>query len=91
MDLSDVWQNIKDFLYNISNEQAALNFAIPDPIYQGLDILTNVVGYIMPLKLYMPIITLVLGYWLLMITAYFVRWSFNAVTSIASAFARFGK
>ncbi len=91
MELNDVWRNIKDFWHNVSNEQSALFFEIPDPIYQGLDILTNVVGYIMPLKLYLPIITFVLGYWLLMITAYFVRFCYNSLTSVAGIFARFGK
>lgn len=70
------WQDIFDgfmsgMLSKIENLFAsieALYFQIPDQIFIALDSLTNVVGYIMPLRLYTPIITLVIGYWFILIS-----------------------
>ena len=53
---------------NIITSIQSLYFAIPEEIYIVLDTLTHYVGYILPLRLYMPIITLVLGYWFIMIS-----------------------
>lgn len=41
----------------------SLDFSIPSEIYCVLDTITNFVGYIMPLYLYAPIITLIIAYW----------------------------
>lgn len=53
---------------NIITSIQSLYFVIPDEIYLALDTLTHYVGYFIPLRLYMPIITLTLGYWFIMIT-----------------------
>lgn len=87
----DFITNLDNAIENLVNEIFAINFSIPDEIFNGLEILTHLVGYIMPLYLYQPIIVLVLGYWLLMITSYFVRWAFNTVSSVAGTLVRLFK
>ena len=70
---------------NIITSIQSLYFVIPDEIYLALDSLTHFLGYIMPLRLYMPIITLVLGYWFIMIS---VR-ALNGALSFVKGFLPF--
>lgn len=77
-------------LHSIADDVNALNFAIPEQIFVVMNSLTNVVGYIMPLRLYIPIITLVLGYWFVCIFAAAYRMSFSLLGGLSS-FSRFLK
>lgn len=54
---------------NIFQAASALDFTIPVEIFTSLDLLTNDIGYFLPLRLYSPIITLILGYWFILISA----------------------
>lgn len=65
----------------------SLDFAIPEQIFLVLNILTHYVGYIMPLRLYTPIITLILGYWFLMILSHSIAF----VSGLLRKFIRFSK
>lgn len=73
-------------IQNLSNGILALDFAIPEQIFLALNVLTRFVGYILPLRLYTPIITLILGYWVLMILSYSTRFVFNLVKKIVPFF-----
>lgn len=73
-----VSSSLDDLVQSITN----LDFAIPPEIFSAVSSLTNFVGYIMPLYLYMPIITLILSYWFLMIAV-------NAGKSLISFFGEF--
>ncbi len=70
---------------NIITSIQSLYFAIPDEIYLALDSLTRFAGYILPLRLYMPIITFFLGYWFIMIS---VR-ALNGALSFVKSFLPF--
>lgn len=63
-----------------------LSFQIPEQIYIAFDVLTRVVGYVMPLRLYTPIIALVLGYYLIMIIGAALKFTFNILKRIAAFF-----
>lgn len=79
---------------DIKNAIVSLDFTIPTEIFSALDILTHCLGYIMPLRLYSPIITLVLGYWfiLILIKSYQVASSFlSNVFTAAPIFTRLFK
>lgn len=69
-------------IQNLWSGILSLDFAIPEQIFLVLNILTHYVGYIMPLRLYTPIITLILGYWFLMILSYSIRFVFNLVKKL---------
>lgn len=62
-------EEFTQFNQNIINSVSSLGFTIPTEIFSSLDILTHCVGYVMPLRLYSPIITLILSYWLTLIVA----------------------
>lgn len=76
---------------DIKNAIVSLDFTIPTEIFSALDILTHCLGYIMPLRLYSPIITLVLGYWfiLILIKSYHAASSF--LSNVFSAIPIFSK
>lgn len=84
MDFFSKQQNFFDSIIN-------LDFAIPAEIFAALSSLTNFVGYIMPLKLYMPIITLILSYWFLMISVTAGKAAFSFVGTMSSFFSKFYK
>ena len=71
---------------SIFDAVGTLTFQIPEQVYQAFEVLTRVVGYIMPLRLYTPIIYLVLGYYLLMIMGASIKFLFNLVKRIAAFF-----
>lgn len=73
-------------IQNLWNGILALDFAIPEQIFLALNVLTRFVGYIMPLRLYTPIITLILGYWFLMILSSSTRFVFNLVKKLIPFF-----
>lgn len=73
-------------IQNLWNGILALDFAIPEQIFIALNFLTHYVGYFMPLHLYMPIITLILGYWFLMILSASTRFVFNIVKKLIPFF-----
>ena len=75
-----------DNISSIFEAIKALSFEIPEQVYQAFEVLTKVVGYIMPLRLYTPIITLILGYWLIMIMGAAVKFVFNLVKRLAAFF-----
>lgn len=66
-----------------------LTFLIPPEIFYGLDLLTKYVGYIMPLRLYIPIISLTLAYILYMIISKTFRFFTGLFGSFTSLIARF--
>lgn len=73
-------------IQNLWNGILALDFAIPEQIFLALNVLTHYVGYFMPLHLYMPIITLILGYWFLMILSASTRFVFNILKKLIPFF-----
>lgn len=77
MDFFTSQQNFFDAILN-------LDFSIPPEIFYVLHSLTNFVGYIMPLYLYMPIITLILSYWFLMISVTAGKACINMFGSLSS-------
>ncbi len=50
-----------NFLSDIIDKLHIIRLEIPEQVFQGILYLTKFVGYFFPLKLYLPIITLVLG------------------------------
>ena len=72
-----------DFLNFITT----LTFQIPEQVYQVFDTLTRYVGYIMPLRLYTPIIAVILGYWFILILGAFAKFSMNLILKIVTLFA----
>lgn len=48
------------FFEQLFDSQFYVTFDIPDAVFQGLSYLTKFVGYFFPLKLYLPIIILIL-------------------------------
>lgn len=74
---------------NIFEAIANLDFVIPTEIFLAFDSLTNFVGYIMPLRLYIPIITLILSYWFILICAKSLSMVINSISGLASLFAKF--
>lgn len=74
---------------NIFEAVANLDFVIPTEIFLAFDSLTNFVGYIMPLRLYLPIITLILSYWFILICAKSLSMVINSISGLASFFAKF--
>lgn len=83
MNLFSFFSSIVDIVEAI----IALDFSIPSEIYLAISSLTNFVGYVMPLRLYSPIIYLILGYWLLLIMVK----TFDACIGIAGKlFSLFG-
>lgn len=79
---SKAYDQIQNLFYGIH----ALDFAIPEQIFLALNVLTHYVGYFMPLRLYRPIIILILGYWFLMILSSSIRFTFSAVKSLIPFF-----
>lgn len=79
---SDMQTNIEHIYEGIQG----LSFQIPEQVFQAFDTLTRFVGYIMPLRLYTPIIVLILGYWLLLITSASMKFTFNIVKRLVSFF-----
>ena len=69
--------DISDFFDNFTNSISTITFQIPEQVYQAFEVLTKFVGYIMPLRLYTPIITLVLGYWFILVFGASVKFLFN--------------
>lgn len=84
--LSFLTEDFFSSIDRVTNGIASLTFEIPDQIFLVLQSLTKVVGYVMPLRLYTPIINLVLAYWLLMITIRFMNGASNLIGNIASFF-----
>lgn len=80
-----------DYLENTQNiftAVSSLDFSIPVEIFSALDLLTHCVGYIMPLRLYKPIITLILGYWFILICASGYRIMSGFLNNLFSVFRR---
>ena len=82
-------ENLSDLLSDFSNSITTISFSIPEQVYQAFDVLTRVVGYIMPLRLYTPIISLILGYWFILIVGAFIKFVFNAFDFIGRVFKYF--
>ena len=80
-----------DDFYHLVNSIGNLDFDIPAEIFFALSSLTNFVGYIMPLRLYFPIIILILSYWFLMIAVNAGKAMLSFTTSIVTFFAKFKK
>lgn len=80
----NVIQNFLDNIETVSNSIHGLNFVIPEEIFSVLDTLTNVIGYIMPLRLYTPIITLILSYWAICIVGYVYKGAVRIFGSLGS-------
>lgn len=80
----DVISKQQNFIEAIIN----LDFSIPTEIFYVLHSLTNFVGYIMPLRLYMPIITLILSYWFLMISVTAGKGLVSFFGTLASVFSK---
>ena len=76
---------------NFFNAIINLDFAIPAEIFYVLHSLTNFVGYIMPLYLYMPIITLILSYWFLMISVTAGKAAFSFIGTMSNVFTKIYK
>lgn len=74
---------------NLIDSVKNLDFAIPYEIFTALSSLTNFVGYIMPLRLYIPIITLILSYWFLMIAINAGKGLLSFIGMLGSFFAKF--
>lgn len=74
---------------NLIESVKNLDFAIPYEIFTALSSLTNFVGYIMPLRLYLPIITLILSYWFLMIAINAGKGLLSFIGMLGSFFAKF--
>ncbi len=74
---------------NLIESVKNLDFAIPYEIFIALSSLTNFVGYIMPLRLYLPIITLILSYWFLMISINAGKGLLSFIGMLGSFFAKF--
>lgn len=74
--------NYEDGYTYIINSAQGIPFAIPEQIFVAIDSLTRVVGYIMPLRLYMPIIVLILGYWLILIMFNVLKATFNIFNGV---------
>lgn len=68
-----------------------LDLSIPSEIFLALSSLTNFVGYIMPLRLYIPIITLILSYWFLMIAINAGKGLLSFIGTLGTFFAKFSK
>lgn len=81
MDVISKQQSFFDAIIN-------LDFSIPTEIFYILHSLTNFVGYIMPLYLYMPIITLILSYWFLMISVTAGKAAISFFGSISSLISK---
>lgn len=74
---------------NLIDSVKNLDFAIPYEIFTALSSLTNFVGYIMPLRLYIPIITLILSYWFLMIAINAGKGLLSFIGMLGSFFVKF--
>ena len=74
---------------NLFEAIANLDFVIPTEIFLAFDSLTNFVGYVMPLRLYFPIIALILSYWFILICAKSLSMVINSISGLASLFAKF--
>lgn len=85
--------NSNDIEYsrNLIDSIRLLDFEIPAEIFQVLSSLTNFVGYIMPLRLYMPIISLILGYWFLMIAINAGKGLLSFIGTLGGFFAKIKK
>lgn len=89
LNIFEIFDDYHENMQTIGESISGLNFAIPEEIFIVLDTLTNVVGYFMPLRLYTPIITLILSYWAISIVGYVYRGSlrlFNGLSSFATKF-----
>ena len=75
--------------FNLIESIKNLDIAIPHEIFTALSSLTNFVGYIMPLRLYLPIITLILSYWFLMIAINAGKGLLSFIGMLGSFFAKF--
>lgn len=80
----NVIDNFLDNMRSFADSLHGLNFTIPEEIFAVLDSLTNVVGYIMPLRLYTPIITLILSYWLICIVGYVYKGSIRIFSGLGT-------
>jgi len=80
-------QGIEDIINSIQS----LDFTIPAEIFSVLDILTHCVGYIMPLRLHTPIITLVLGYWFILILIKSYQATSSFLSNVFSAIPIFSR
>lgn len=81
---NETQQNIFDAIVN-------LDFSIPTEIFLAFDSLTHFVGYFMPLRLYLPIITLILSYWFILIVSNALRMTLSFFGSIVSFAGKFIK
>ena len=75
--------------FNLIESIKNLDIAIPHEIFTALSSLTNFVGYIMPLRLYLHIITLILSYWFLMIAINAGKGLLSFIGMLGSFFAKF--
>ena len=87
----DVVQNFFDNMESVANSIHGLDFVIPEEIFSVLDTLTNVIGYIMPLRLYTPIITLILSYWAICIVGHVYKGALSIFGSLVSLFLKLFK
>lgn len=76
---------------DIHADISSLDFSIPPEIFIAFDSLTEFAGYFMPLRLYLPIITLILAYWFIMITTNIFKMSVSFIGSFSSFLSKFIK
>lgn len=91
MKFLNIFEDFRDNMQSIAESIHGLNFAIPEEIFIVLDTLTNVVGYFMPLRLYTPIITLILSYWAICIVGYVYKGSVSLIGGLTSLATKFFK
>ncbi len=53
--------DVVNFFEDIIDKLRIISFQIPEQVFQGIMYLTKFVGYFLPLRLYLPIITLFFG------------------------------
>lgn len=83
--------NIIDQQQSLFDAISNLDFSIPIEVFLAFDSLTNFVGYIMPLRLYLPIILLILSYWFILIVSNAFRMGLSFIGTVASFAGRFFK
>lgn len=81
--------NLQGQQQDIFNAIINLDFSIPTEIFLAFYSLTNFVGYFMPLRLYLPIITLILSYWFILIVSNAFRMGLNFISNVVSFAAKF--
>ncbi len=80
-----------NFITELVDSLRNITFSIPPEVFSGLSYLTRFVGYFFPLKLYLPIITLVLGMIFIQCSIKIITYLVDMGLELASFFAKKGK